>query len=58
MTVKETLVDALMEEGYGFITACEYVTEYLEEFKNSKVKTKIVHVGNKSFQLSKKEESE
>jgi len=54
MTVKEVLVQELMDNGYGFITACEYAHEYLQEFRNSKVETKIVHVGNKSFLLSKK----
>ena len=53
MTAKETLVEALREEGWGFIDACEHVQRWLDEFKSSSDRKTIVHTKTKSFLLRK-----
>ena len=54
MTVKETLVEALREEGWGFIEACENVERVIDEFMASSEKKTIVHTATRTFVLRKK----
>ena len=54
MSVKETLVEALREEGWGFIEACENVERVIEEFMASSEEKTIVHTAMRTFALRKK----
>ena len=54
MTVKETLVEALREEGWGLIEACESVERVIEEFMASSEEKTIVHTAMRTFVLRKK----
>ena len=54
MTVKETLLEALREEGWGLIEACESVERAIEEFMASSEEKTIVHTAMRTFVLRKK----
>ncbi len=54
MTVNETLVEALREEGWGFAEACESVESLIDEFMRSAEKKTIVHTAMRTFVLRKK----
>ena len=34
MTIKETLVQALMDDGYSFMVACEHASELIKDLKS------------------------
>jgi len=55
MTVKETLAEALSEEGWGFIEACESVERMIDEFMASPEKKTIIHTALRTFVLRKKD---
>lgn len=54
MTAKETLVEALRSEGWGFIEACENVERVIEEFMVSSEQKTILHTATRTFVLRKK----
>ena len=53
MTAKDTLVEALREEGWDFISASEHAQRFLDEFKASAERKTTVHTKTKSFILRK-----
>jgi len=55
MTVKETLVEGLREEGWGFIEACESVEHVIAEFMASLEKKTVIHTAFRTFVLRKKD---
>ena len=55
MTVKATLVEALREEGWELIEACENVERVIEEFLATSEKKTIVHTAMRTFVLRKKD---
>lgn len=51
MTVKDTLVDALRDEGYDFWTASEHASRFIAEFLTSGQKEMFVNTNKKRFLL-------
>lgn len=54
MTVKETLVEALREEGWGFMEACDIVKRRIQEFPASSNRKTNFHSATGTFALRKK----
>ena len=54
MTVKEKLVGVVQQEmRTDFITACEYVTAWLDRFHKSDKKKEHINIGQKRFLVCK-----
>lgn len=52
--VKDTLVNALRAEGYDFVTACEHVTRWLNDFHASKMGQTTIQIGKSTYQITKR----
>ena len=53
MTAKDTLVEALRDEGWDFLSAYAHAQRFLDEFQASKDRKTTVHTQTKSFILRK-----
>jgi len=55
MTVKEKLVEIVQNETkVDFITACEYVQKWMDNFMNSNKKKDYVNIGQRRLLIEKK----